>query len=171
MLKIELTNEKKISINKVVSDLKDQKKGTAWATTSNGWSIDYVKHLGKVYGDTWYRGELSRGQIKNILLPQHGHDPFNENELVLIALDTPFFEVASLYKNRPEGYSQDCVDNIEYLKKEIEKNGFTSTITLAVINNTLKHVDGLHRLVALALLEEEGFEYESIPVFLCDNTR
>ncbi|MCB9808832.1 ParB N-terminal domain-containing protein [Candidatus Nomurabacteria bacterium] len=171
MVKIKLTNEKKISINEVVSDLENQKDGTAWATTSNGWSIDYVKHLGEVYGDTWYQGELSRDQIQNILLPQHGHDPFNEDELVLITLDTPFSEVVNLYKNRPKDYSQGCVDNIEYLKQQIKKNGFTSTITLAVINETLKHVDGLHRLVALALLEEEGFEYDSIPVFLCDNTR
>jgi len=49
-------------------------------------------------------------------------------------------------------------------------HGFTVPIILIVINNTLKHVDGLHRLIALGLLLQEGYEYVPIPVYLCDNT-
>lgn len=83
--------------------------------------------------------------------------------------NTSVSNVPAYYKNAPADYdyTKDCLDLIEYLKQEIKSGGFTSTVVLVVIDNNLKHVDGFHRLVALSLLLEEGYEYTPIPVFLC----
>jgi hypothetical protein len=163
--------EDKSSLEEVVTHLTEQKLGTAWAEKSNGWAIDYIKHLGEVYGDSWYTGFLPKNLFMEILVPKHNHSEHPEDGNLLFPDDTPILKTCEYYKHPTPGYSQDCLELISYLRNEIHKQGFNTNVVLAVINGTLKHVDGLHRMIALSLLLEEVYEYKPIPVFLCDDTR
>jgi len=158
-----LINEQKSSLEEVVTHLDQQKAGTAWATKTNDLATNYAKHLGEVYGDSWYKGLLPKELFLEIVLPNHGH----YEDKHLFPDNTPVSEVLAYYRNAPLDYTKDCLDLIQYLKQEILSNGFTSTLVLVVIDNKLKHVDGFHRLVALSLLLNEGYEYQPIPAFLC----
>lgn len=169
-MNIELIEKRKISLTEIIDEINTGSSGTVWADTSKNWTIDYIKHLFEVYGDNWFFGYLPKKYLTQILLPRHGnHTDTGEHTEILFELDTPLEQASSAYKKRHNGYDKKCVDNVEFLKTEIKNNGFNSTITLAIINDTLKHADGLHRLLALQLLLEEGFEYKPIPVFLCQS--
>lgn len=158
-----LIDEQKSSLEKVVAHLDQQKSGTAWAIKTNDLATNYAKHLGEVYGDSWYKGLLPKELFDEIVLPNHGH----YEDKHLFPDNTSVLDVPAYYKNAPTDYTKDCLGLIEHLKQEIKSNGFTSTVVLVVIDNKLKHVDGFHRLVALSLLLDEGYEYQPIQVFLC----
>lgn len=68
-----LINEEKSSLEEVVNHLGQQKSGTAWATKTSDLATNYAKHLGKVYGDSWYKGLLPKELFDEIVLPNHGH--------------------------------------------------------------------------------------------------
>lgn len=170
-LKVNLMNETKASIEEVVSSLLDQKSGTKWAEKTNQFAIDYARHLGEVYGDVWYRGLLPEEFFFNILLPKHGHSMTEKDDEVFFPLDTYIKDAMAYLKKIDPERTKECLQLINSLKKEIKENGFTSSIALVVISGKLKHVDGLHRMIALSLLLEEGYQYKPIPVFLCDSTK
>lgn len=166
-MKIDLINETKSSLDEVVNSLTDQKFGTKWAEKTNIWAADYARKLGEVYGDVWYKGSLPEEFFLNIKLPEHRHEDQN---LIFFPLDTSLSDAREWYKNQ-NAKDNTCLDLINYLKEEIRQKGFTSSVVLAVINGELKHVDGLHRMIALASLLEEGFVYKPISVFLCNSTK
>jgi hypothetical protein len=169
--KVALLEEQKSNMEEIVSSLLQQKSGTQWAEKTNQLAIDYAKHLGEVYGDNWYKGFLSQDSFYNILLPKHGHSEKELDGMVFFPLDTSVKDAVRYFQESAPERSRECLKLINYLKEEIRKDGFTSSIVVAVINGTLKHVDGLHRIIALAFLLNEGYEYKPIPVFLCDSTR
>jgi|GEM_PF-2115890 len=176
--KINLISCEKVKIDEVINNLLSQKFGTKWAEKTNDPAINYIKHLGEVYGDVWYKGFLPKELLSEILLPEHPttfrHNGENGESISFFHLDTLIKDAVMIIREINKAKQEDkkgCLDLINYLKNEIKKNGFTSSIVLAVINGTLKHVDGLHRLMALELLLEEGYEYQPISVYLCDSTR
>lgn len=166
---MKLIDEEKTSIEEVTNNLLAQKFGTNWAEKTNQFAIDYAIHLGEVYGDSWYKGFLPKEFFMDILLPSHPHSMTKEN--LFFPIDTPVRDAYNLIEKFDTEYAKECKELIHYLKEEIKEKGFTSSIVLAVINGTVKHVDGLHRMIAYALLLKEGHSYEPIPVFLCDSTK
>jgi hypothetical protein len=168
--KFTLISEEKSSLETVIKSIEDQTNSTPWAQQTNKFAADYARHLGDVYGDVWYRGLLPKELLEQILLPAHSHY-IEGKHAVVFPLDTPLPKALEFYKNNNDEYAQKCWEAIEYLKGEILKNGFTTSIVLVVINGTLKHVDGLHRLLALYSLLEEGYEYKPIPTFICNSTK
>ncbi|HEV7702274.1 MAG TPA: hypothetical protein VGO63_02430 [Candidatus Paceibacterota bacterium] len=167
-MQIKLIDEERASIEEIVNTLLGQKNGSVWAKKTNQDAINYAKHLGEVYGDNWYKGFLPKEFLFDILLPEHGHEKREEDGTVFFPLDTPPVSALELLKNLSGEQTRECRELVNYLKQEIKKDGFTSSIVLAVINDTLKHVDGLHRILALASLLQEEYEYKPVPVFLCD---
>lgn len=171
---INLINEEKTSLEKVIENLKEQEFGTSWAEKTNPLAINYARHLGEVYGDFWYKGFLPKEYFLDILLPKHGHLKVeNDNTDLLLFPDGTSVKDAVNYFNNPNSeYPDDCLEHIKHLKEEIKIHGFTSSLVLVVINGALKHVDGLHRMLALSLLiQEEGYEYKPLHVFLLDSTK
>ncbi|MEX2052397.1 MAG: hypothetical protein WD991_01720 [Candidatus Paceibacterota bacterium] len=168
-MKINLIQESKSSLQDVVDSLTEQKNGTPWAEKTNQLAINYIIQLGDVYGDSWYKGFLLKETFLEILLPKHGHSMTEET--VFFPLDTTIEDASECYKNIDSSPKQECWDAINYLKEDIRKNGFNSSLVVVVIGDKLKHVDGLHRMIALYLLTKEGFDYKSIPVFLCDSSK
>ena len=170
-LKIDLINEIKISLEEVMNSLLDQKFGTKWAEKTSEKTLAYARRLGDVYGDAWYKGFLPEEFFLQILLPKHGHYTENKNNILSFIEDTAVHEARDLFNQSKEKYNKDCIELVIYLKEEIRKNGFKTNISLVIIKGKLKHVDGLHRMIALSLLLKEGYKYEPIPVFLCDSTK
>ncbi|NVN96563.1 MAG: hypothetical protein HXX18_14935 [Bacteroidetes bacterium] len=166
-----LIDEQKASLEEVVNNLLAQKFGTQWAEKTNQLAINYAIHLGSVYGENWYKGYLPEKLFSNILLPKHGHSDKEEDDKVFFKLDTPVKEAMNHLKEIDSERTKECLELINYLKKEIKEKGFNSNIVLVVINGTLKHVDGLHRMIALSSLIAEGYQYKPIPVLLCDSTK
>jgi len=160
---------KKVSIEVVIFSLAAQANESDWANKTNSLAIDYVKHLGDVYGDSWYSGKLPLALFETIHLPTHDH--LGASATSLFPDDTVIGEAVSHIEKLNKVDYQACLTHIKSLKQNIKAEGFNSTLILVVINSTLKHVDGLHRILALGMLLREGFEYEPIDVFICDNTR
>ncbi len=170
-LHIKLIDGQKVSLKDVTDSLLVQKEGTTWAAKTNQYAINYAIHLGEVYGDNWYKGFLAEEFFSQILLPKHGHSDKELDDRVFFPTDTPVFRALEILQEMKDGRGSECLELIKYLKGEIKKDGFTHSIVLAKINGVLKHVDGLHRMLAMAMLLKEGNAYKEIPVFLCDNTR
>ncbi len=170
-MNVNLIDESKTSLEEVVNSLLEQKSGTQWAEKTNQFAIDYARKLGDVYGDVWYKGFLPEEFFLKILLPEHGHGEENKTHILLFPDDTSVLDAKYSYKNHHPQYTEECLELVQYLKEEIRIKGFITSIALVIINGKLKHVDGLHRMIALALLLEEGYQYKPIPVFLCDGTK
>jgi len=171
MKKIKLINEQKVSLEEVTNNLLSQKFGTSWAEKTNQFAINYAIHLGEVYGDSWYNGFLPEELFWSILLPKHSHSDEEKDTFVFFPLDTSIKDVLKYFEKSDPNRTKECLELINYLKEEIKQKGFTSSIVIAVINGTLKHVDGLHRMIAMSILLKEGYEYKPIPVLLCDATK
>lgn len=166
--KINLINKNKSSRDDVVLSLLKLKNKSAWEEKTNHYSVEYVDRLTKTYGNVWYYGNLPQEFFLDILLPKHGHTEEKNIDILLFDVDTSVRDAIEYFKNVNPNYSKDCLSLIGYLKEEIRNKGFISEIVLYVVDGKLKHVDGLHRMIALGLLLEEGYKYEPIPVFLCD---
>jgi hypothetical protein len=166
-----LIDEQKASLEEVINNLLAQKFGTKWAEKTNQFAINYAVHLGEVYGDNWYKGYLPEELFSSVLLPKHGHSGMEKDDKVFFKLDTPIKDAMNYLKEIDSERTKECLELINYLKNEIKEKGFNSDVILVVINGTLKHVDGLHRMIALASLMTEGYQYKPIPVLLCDSTK
>jgi len=166
-----LLDIQKVISTKVVESVNGhQDDKTQWLDKTNKVTEDYINHLTATYGESWYEGFLPFELINQILLPKHTlHNSEIDDGVEIFPLDTPLPEAIMKYKDL-EYQDTLCQNNVRSLKEKIMTHGFTVPIILIVINNTLKHVDGLHRLIALGLLLQEGYEYVPIPVYLCDNT-
>ena len=168
----ELINQQKATLEEVLKNLEEQKLGTDWAKETNVWAADYAKKLGQTYGDNWYKGLLPKELLREILLPQHSHEHdfegSGDKDPNIFPLDTPLAKAGQILKSHSY-YYKNCLDLIEYLKEQIKKNSFNTSLVLAVIGGKLKHVDGLHRMIALSELIDDGYEYKPVPVYLCHN--
>lgn len=164
-----LIDEKKVSLEEVTNNLLAQKFETNWAEKTNHLAINYAIHLGEVYGEVWHSGFLPEEFFMDILLPSHPHSLIKEN--LFFPIDTPVRDAYDFIEKFDTEHAKECKELINYLKEEIKQKGFTSSIVLVVIDGKLKHVDGLHRMIAYYLLLQEGHPYKPIPVFLCDSTK
>ncbi len=169
-MKINLLHEVKSSLEEVVNSLLKQKHGTPWAEKTNHYAIAYAEKLGEVYGDVWYKGSLPEEFFSHILLPKHGHSDKETDDTAFFPSDTAVDNAITEIKNSNKN-TKDCLELINYLKENIQIDGFKTSIVLVVINEELKHVDGLHRMIALSMLLKEGHVYTPIPVFLCNSTK
>lgn len=161
-----LIQQEKTTVEEVLKKLDLETPGTPWARKTNILAANYVRHLDDVYKGNWAKGFLPKELFFEILLPKHEHSL--EAKVSIFPLDTPLSEVLDFYKDSDSKHAKDCMDAILYLKEKIKKEGFTTTIILSVINDTLKHVDGLHRILALMIAMQEGYEYKPVPVYLCN---
>lgn len=160
-----LFHQEKSTMEEVLKELDLETPDTPWARKTNILAADYARHLTEVYKNNWSKGLLPKELFYEILLSKHQHS--FEDDGCIFPLDTPITHVLDFYKDNDSKYAKECMDAIVSLKEKILKEGFTTTIILAVINDILKHVDGLHRIVALVLAMQEGYEYTPIPVYLC----
>lgn len=166
-----LLDEKKVPLQVVIESLLEQKLGTSWSEKTNQFAVNYATHLGEVYGDSWYEGFLPEELFWNIRLPKHAHLTKEKKGVVFLPLDTPVKDVSLYFKKADAKDTKECLELIFFLKEEIKQKGFTSSIVLVVIDGILKHVDGLHRMIAMSVLVQEGYPYKPIPVFLCNSKK
>lgn len=153
-----LIDETKIKITEIVDELLRQRLGTRWAHETNEWAIDYIKKLTNQNGNHWYKGLLSKEQLMKVHLPFHKHD------VSCFTIGINVEQAKECYKTLPE--TDSCLRQVNHMKTEIRENGFKSVITLEIAEGEMNHIDGLHRMLAVALLIDEGFDYQPIPVFL-----
>jgi hypothetical protein len=90
---------------------------------------------------------LSSADIANVMLPSHNH-PIE----VIPAPGLTVCEAAQKLKHLPKGQIPDCWERILGIK---ERDFSQMHIALEVENRILKHVDGVHRLLAFALFEKD----------------
>lgn len=166
--KFELIAEKKIIASDVIFSLLNRSESSNWAKRTNHFAVNYIKNLTEIYGESWYSGLLPKEYFFSILLQKHGHiENEVDNNILLFPSDTSVSDAIVYYKNPHPTYPINCLTLINNLKENIKINGFTSDIILVVIDGKLKHVDGLHRIIALGILLEEGYEYTPVSTFIC----
>lgn len=162
-----LLDAKASSLSEVVAELNRQKTGSSWAQFTNDWAITQVMDTTQVHGDFWYKGLLPKEMFSDILFPEHYHKLPDGS--YIFPPNTLITEALAYYAKADQLYIHECIEHLAYLKSQIQSNGFTTAVVLAVINGELRHHDGLHRLLALMMLLKEGYEYRPIPVFLHHN--
>jgi hypothetical protein len=162
---MKLINEERSSLEEVIQTLEKQKSGSSWAEATNHWSVAYAQTLNGHNGDAWYKGLLSESDFQSIQMPAHGHGQGDE---IFFKLGTTANKAKEYFKDVRSPVGQECFNLILSLKEKIKKEGFTSTIALAVQNGIPGHLDGVHRILALSMLLDEGVEYKPIPVFTWD---
>lgn len=155
--------EKVIPVDEII-DVVNNNLTTEWSKLTKHFLLDYLKS-NKFY---CLKTKLKTSFLKNVLLPKHGHLKDYETGIILFPNNITVKEAIYAYKNPPLNYTSECQDLILFFKKEIKENGFTKEIILEKKENKLVHVDGLHRMIALSLLIEEGFECKNIPIFLIE---
>lgn len=167
-MKIELINEKDISTEEVIGLLEKQKSGTGWAKISNDWAKDRLEEFDKANDGNWVRGFLPKEFFGNILLPMHEHkNENNEGDAPFVITEkTPTSQLLDVCRGHLDQKNSECLQNVNYLKEKIRENGFVEDIILGIKDGGLYHIDGLHRIISVTLLLDEGLPYEPIPVCL-----
>lgn len=155
-----LLNERSAELDEVIKELDLEKLDTDWAKFTNQWAIDLATDLTQETGQAWYYGLLQENLLGQVLLPIHHHD------LVTTFYDNTTLAHACKTVKRRENQGTNCVSLITYLKDQIKLSGFSSRLILAVINGDLRHVDGLHRMIALQQLLDEGYNYTPVETYL-----
>lgn len=163
---LSLINEKKVSIKDVIASLLKHKDDTEWSLKTTHFAIDHIKEFESEYNDRCVRGLLSREYFLNILLPFHGHMEDFATGILLFPDNVSVKETMEYCKKPDPKYTKNCSDYILLLKDQIKNDGFTSEITIELVGGKLRHVDGLHRMIALGLLLEDGYEYKPVPVYI-----
>lgn len=162
-IKVNFSIKKKeiILIDEIINTTNDSLT-TEWSKLTKHFLLDYLK------SSEFYcvKTKLKTSFLKNILLPKHGHLKDYETGIILFPNNVTVQEAVDDYKKPPQNYTNECKDLILFFKKEIKEKGFIKEIILERKENKLVHVDGLHRIIALYLLIEEGFKCKNIPIFL-----
>lgn len=149
--------------------LVNSKESSDWSRKTNVYAVDCVKYLIKCYGDVWQKGTLSEDQLFSIVLPDHAHRQTKiEERHIVFDRGTTVAGAVDLYFQQRSKFPLACKSHIAALRDAIMKEGFTSTVLLAVKDEKLCHIDGLHRLVAIGSLIREGYKPSSIPVLICN---
>lgn len=171
-IKLTLIDKTKVSTEEVLCRLRAQKCGTLWAEKTNYWAVDCAQHLGDKHGEVWWKGILNKELIGQILLPNHGHSlGEGKDNIVFFPNNTRVADALSHIENFGGTEATECLRCIEHLKQEIKSKGFNTELFLAVTEDGLTHVDGLHRMIALQILISEGHALPDVPVFLCDSLK
>lgn len=170
-MNVGLLGAEAISTDAVIAALHEQKRGTDWAGKTNVYAENRVRELSKKYGEVWLKGLLPRELFMTIVVPKHAHTLEEPTAPIIFPEHTHVGETVKYYHHSHSDAAAECLELVCELKEKIISNGFTSTITLVFEKEELHHVDGLHRMIALAHLLEEGYEYSPIPVFLCDSRK
>lgn len=162
---LSLIKEEASSVKDVLASLAEHKNDTEWSTRTTHFAISHIKEFEKEYDDYCVKGFLSKKFFLDILLPSHGHMEDLRTGILLFPENVSVKEALEYYKTQDQRYTKDCSRCILLLKDQIRNNGFTSRITIELVDGKLRHVDGLHRMVALSLLLEEGYN-DPIPVYV-----
>ena len=161
-----LIDEIKTSINDVLESLVKHKNDTEWSARTTHFAIEHITGFKKEYKKDCKKGFLSENAFFDILLPLHGHMEDLATGIVLFPSDVTINKALECYKNPDPKYTKECSNQILLLKDQIRENGFTSEIIIELVDGNLRHIDGLHRMIALGLLLEEGYKYKPVPVYL-----
>lgn len=162
---LSLANEETVSIQDVITSLVKHKDDTEWSAKTTHFAIDHIKKFESEY-DGSVKGLLSKEYFLDILLPFHGHMEDFVTGILLFPDNVSVKEALRYCKNPDPKYTKNCSDYILLLKDQIKNNGFTSEIIIELVDGKLRHIDGLHRMIALSLLLEDGYEYKPIPVYI-----
>lgn len=154
-----------ISIEEII-DTVDSNLTTEWSKLTKDYLFKYLRS----HKFNCLRTQLKTSFLKDVLLTKHGHLKDYETGIILFPNNVTLREAVDSYKNPPPNYTNECQDLILSFKKQIKEKGFTKEIILERKEDKLVHVDGLHRMIALFLLMEEGFECKNIPIFLISKT-
>ena len=160
-----LINEKKSSIKEILKYLADHKYDTEWSTLTTHFAVDYINRFKDKYNNC-VKGLLPKEIFFSILLPFHGHMEDFATGILLFPDNTSVKKALNYYKNPNPCYSKECLTHIVSLKDKIQNDGFTSEVIIELVDGKLKHINGLHRMIALGILLEEDNKYTSIPVYL-----
>lgn len=163
---LSLTNEEAVSIQDVITSLVKHKDDTEWSAKTTHFAIDHIKEFENAYNDRCVKGLLSKEYFLDVLLPFHGHMEDFKTGILLFPDNVSVKEAIEYCKNPHPKYTKNCSDYISFLKDQIKNNGFTSEITIELVDGKLSHIDGLHRMIALSLLLEDGYEYKPVPVYI-----
>ena len=161
-----------VSFEDIIDFLKKKQHSTAWASATIGFAVHDTTELNRHSDARWQHGLLSREDFESILLPEHKHSIGNLDVPSIFPLRASIEQALSALEANSTGQTniseraQECMQGIVALKEAIVRDGFTTEIILTVSGGQLLHVDGLHRILALALALKEGYTYAPIPVFL-----
>ncbi len=150
----------------VIAYLTDTMNDTAWAGRTNVYALYSVSHISKIPDSYWKKVSLSQDEFFSILLQPHSHAVDADSAELIFPGNIPLSSVLDFYTNTNSLAAQKCMEEIQGLKKSILEHGFTSTIVLSEDEGQLRHLDGLHRVLALVLAMKEGYEYVPISAFV-----
>ena len=160
-----LIHNEETSVKDVLASLVEHENDTDWSAKTTHFAISHIKEFEKKYYDC-VRGFLPKELFLDTILPFHGHMKDFETGILLFP-DNISVKNALEYCKKPNlKYTKECADMILFLKDQIKNNRFTSEVTIESVDGKLRHIDGLHRMIALGLLLEEGYEYKPIPVYV-----
>lgn len=167
---IDLLQWQKVSSDEVIEDTKQRKFATAWSQRTNDSVVNYLGYLTEQYQESWYQGFLDQETFLSIRLPKHSHVMIESaQDHVLFPEECTVGQSGEYFRNADPVLDKHCVELIGLLKEEIRNEGFITNLIIKRDSEGLHHVDGLHRMVALCLLLEEGWSGGPIPVFLFDS--
>jgi|ERR1035437_3722689 hypothetical protein len=122
-----------------------------YADEHHGWKgyeigLEYLTSANRRCQGRWTLVLLSDADIANVMLPSHNH-PIE----VIPASGLSVYEAVQRLKQLPKDRIPDCWERI----CEIKDRDFSQMhIALEIENGILKHVDGVHRLLAYVLFEK-----------------
>lgn len=157
------------SLEEVIHHLEIHKNETDWAKLTSEIAVDNARRADHINHGRWYTGLLPKELFSQIILPRHEHTWDIGNDFIFPD-NTTVAQALHYYKNNDTEPMRACMKAIDDLKRKIKLEGFTTTIVLAILDNKLIHLDGLHRLLAMQALLDEGQTYIPIPVFLSGTT-
>jgi hypothetical protein len=163
-----LIDERSILSCVIEQSLTESSSSSDWAEQTNHLALNSVEQLTEMYGEVWCYGYLPQKFLFQIRLPEHKHSlRLDSKSPISFPPDTTLEEAVHVYDTNQAQFDPKCFSLISFLKEQIRAMGFSTVVSLAVIHNELKHIDGLHRLIGLGSLVKEGYKYEPIPVYLC----
>ena len=163
---LSLTNKEVTSIKDVIASLVKHKDDTEWSAKTTHFAIDHIKEFENEYSGGCVKGLLGKEHFLNIVLPFHGHMEDFTTGILLFPDNVSVKEALEYYKKPDPRYTKSCFDYILLLKDQIKNKGFTSEIIIELFDGKLRHIDGLHSMIALSLLLEDSYEYKPIPVYI-----
>lgn len=118
--------------------------------------LDYLKAANTRCQGRWTLVLLSAPEIADVILPLHNHpiEVIPQSGLSVSA-------AVQRLKHLPKDQMPDCWERISAQK---ERNFPQTYICLASDNRVLKHVDGVHRLLAYVLFEKNA----EVPAYIAD---
>ncbi len=118
--------------------------------------LDHLERSGEKYAHNWAEVLISREEALGVRLPPHDHRPSPKLEVgLLVCCAAEIFTEPVLGNETAE-----CLDRI----RSHRNRDFSRTlIFLEFCDDSLRHLDGLHRLLAYAIY---GLTQE-IPAFVC----